>query len=359
MVKYVLLIGKKERLVLILLDLMSILKRRTSLKMENSKFPDLKSLTDALSDFLPLSSPDLFGIASYIESHKPKNIIVLSGAGISTASGIPDFRSPETGLYANLQKYNLPYPEAIFDIDYFYQNPVPFFTLAKEMISDDFIPTRTHYFIKLLEKKGILMRNFTQNVDILERKAGLDPEKIVEAHGSFHKGKCVGFSFDSQKCKRDYSIDWMKMNLVENESLTCLECGGYVKPCITFFGEALPDRFHDSLKDFSKCDLLIVLGTSLSVAPFASLANLVSAETPRLLINMELVGDFCIVLDDLNTVSKNDDEDFKNVTDQDRKGDEGLTRYRDACYLGDVQDGIHELVKLLGWEQDLQELMNV
>jgi NAD-dependent deacetylase sirtuin 2 len=330
-------------------------------------FPDLVDLVVELDEILPLNSPDLFGIAGYIQRVDPKNIIVLSGAGISTASGIPDFRSEDTGLYHNLPK-DLPYPEAVFDIDFFYQNPKPFFTLAKEMITDSFKPTKTHYFIKLLHTKGILLKNFTQNVDVLERKTGLDPEKIVEAHGSFYQGKCVGISNDSPKCSRDYDLDWMKKSLQENGVLQCVECGGHVKPNITFFGEALPERFYDSLQDFSKCDLLIVLGTSLSVAPFASLANLVSADTPRLLINRELVGDFCIVLspndsenpdleqkndykqDSSNSI--NDDENSQDSQEQVLKG-----RYRDACYLGDVQDGIQELVKLLGWEDELSKVM--
>ena len=125
------------------------------MKNEES-FPNLESVASALSEVFPLSSPDLYGVAHYIKTSMPKNIIVLSGAGISTASGIPDFRSPDTGLYDNLQKYNLPFPEAIFDLDYFYENPLPFFTLAKELLIDDYNPTKTHYFIRLLNEKGIL-----------------------------------------------------------------------------------------------------------------------------------------------------------------------------------------------------------
>ena len=328
---------------------------------EINDFPNLNSLTDALSDLLPLSSPDLYGIVSYIQTCNPKNIIVLSGAGISTASGIPDFRSPDTGIYDNLQKYNLPYPEAVFDIDYFYENPLPFFTLAKEMITDDFIPTKTHYFIKLLQEKGILMRNFTQNVDTLERKAGLDPIKLVEAHGSFYQGKCVGVSLqDDRKCSKNYTKDWMKEALCKNEFLKCTDCGGYVKPCITFFGESLPEQFYDSLKDFSNCDLLIVLGTSLSVAPFASLSSMVSADVPRLLINMELVGDFQIVLHESLQESVQAAESLDDLDKSDLDDDLEIsknTRYRDACYLGDIQDGIKELVNLLGWQDDLSRLI--
>lgn len=110
-----------------------------------------------------------------------------TGAGISTSAGIPDFRSPETGLYANLSRLNLPYAEAVFDITYFRTNPEPFYTLAQELYPGKFRPTITHSFIALLEKKGLLLKLFTQNIDCLEREAGVPDDKIIEAHGSFAK----------------------------------------------------------------------------------------------------------------------------------------------------------------------------
>jgi len=78
------------------------------------------------------------------------------------AAGIPDFRSPGSGLYHNLEKYNLPHPQAIFDIDYFRDNPKPFFVLAKELYPNFIKPTPCHYFIRLLHEKGLLLRHFTQ-----------------------------------------------------------------------------------------------------------------------------------------------------------------------------------------------------
>lgn len=89
----------------------------------------------------------------------------MAGAGISTSAGIPDFRSPVTGLYASLAKYDLPYPEALFDIGFFRENPQPFYTLYKELYPDGsrYKPTLTHCFFRLLEKKGKLLRVFTQN----------------------------------------------------------------------------------------------------------------------------------------------------------------------------------------------------
>ena len=102
-------------------------------------------------------------------------ILVMTGAGLSTPSGIPDFRTPGSGIYDNLQKYtDLPYPEAIFDIRYFEQNPKPFYTWAKEFFPGvHYKPNDGHYFISALEKHSKLLRLFTQNIDGLERLTGI------------------------------------------------------------------------------------------------------------------------------------------------------------------------------------------
>jgi NAD-dependent SIR2 family protein deacetylase len=102
-----------------------------------------------------------------LEKNQECGIVVMAGAGISVSAGIPDFRSPDTGLYANLQKYDLPTPQSIFDIEYFREKPQAFCMLAKEMWPGNFNPTPTHFFIKLLEKKGVLRKCFTQNIDTL------------------------------------------------------------------------------------------------------------------------------------------------------------------------------------------------
>lgn len=96
-------------------------------------------------------------------------VVVMTGAGISTSAGIPDFRSPVTGLYASLEKFNLPYPEALFDIKYFQNNLKPFYTLYSELYPDGakYRPTLTHCFLRLLEQKGKLLRVFTQNSELL------------------------------------------------------------------------------------------------------------------------------------------------------------------------------------------------
>ena len=111
-----------------------------------------------------------------------------------------DFRTKGTGLYDNLQEYNLPYAEAVFDINYFRNKPQAFYTLAKEIMPGKYAPTITHHFIKYLHDKEILLRCYTQNIDGLERLAGLDEEKLVEAHGTFATSRCI-------KCKDSIQKD--------------------------------------------------------------------------------------------------------------------------------------------------------
>lgn len=166
------------------------------------------------------------------ESGKAKEIVLLTGAGISTSAGIPDFRSPETGLYANLEKYNLPYPEAIFEISYFVSHPQAFYTLASHLYPGNFQPTLTHCFFALLHRKGILRRCFTQNIDTLESIAGLPAEKIVEAHGSFGTATCLS-------CKSKYSADDIRPEIMEGKVVRCQKksCKGkpraLIKPGMT------------------------------------------------------------------------------------------------------------------------------
>ncbi|KJH43696.1 transcriptional regulator, Sir2 family [Dictyocaulus viviparus] len=216
-----------------------------------------------------LNSFSLEGIADYIKSQCPCNIIVMSGAGISTSSGIPDFRSPGSGLYNNLKKYNLPDAQAIFEISFFHRNPKPFFALAKELLPDNLKPTLCHYFVRLLEKKGLLRRWYTQNIDSLEFLTGMPEDKVVTAHGSFCTSTCTS-------CGEKYDLKWLRGILKSEECLVpiCYKCKGVVKPDVTFFGESLPTRFFQcAISDFPKCDLLLIMGTSLVVQPFANLVN--------------------------------------------------------------------------------------
>lgn len=130
-----------------------------------------------------LNETNIESIANYLAT--AKNVIVMTGAGISTNANIPDFRSESFGLYNRLQKYNLPHPTAVFTLDYFKTDPRPFYDIAHELYPtlESAKPTTAHYFIKLLEQKGVLLRHYTQNIDGLEDLTGLDYSKTIQAHG--------------------------------------------------------------------------------------------------------------------------------------------------------------------------------
>ena len=119
-----------------------------------------------------------------------RKILVFTGAGISVSAGIPDFRSPGTGIYDNLQEYNLPNPEAIFTIDYFIKKPEPFYKFAQHFDLTKYNATPTHYFVKMLQDKGILWKNMTQNIDNLEAKTGMNMEDVIQAHGANRGAYC-------------------------------------------------------------------------------------------------------------------------------------------------------------------------
>ncbi|RNA26308.1 NAD-dependent deacetylase sirtuin-2 isoform X1 [Brachionus plicatilis] len=281
---------------------------------------------DPFKDIRKLKSLDLAGFAEYMKSCS--NIIIMNGAGISTSVGIPDFRSPGTGLYDNLQKYNLPTPQSIFELDYFVKNPEPFFTLSRELMPSNFKPSITHYFQKLLVKKNMVRKIYTQNIDNLELMAGISNDKIIHAHGSFRTGHCL-------ECGAEYSMKWMKDKLDIESILYCEkeECsGGLVKPDIVFFGECLPTEFLNFRQDFSECDCLIVMGTSLKVAPFSRLPLAVKIDCPKLLINRDLVGEW-----------------ERYVVDQDKN-------YRFVAELNECDAACLKLAKLLGLDKELNEL---
>lgn len=270
---------------------------------------------------------DLQKVAAILKSN-PK-VIFMVGAGISTGAGIPDFRSPKTGLYHNLQSLNLPYAEAVFDIQFFQTNPKPFYTLSKELYPGQFVPTKFHFFMKLLQDKKLLHRVYTQNIDTLERVAGVDGKYIVEAHGSFAENHCI-------KCGEEYPGDDFKKYVFDQKIPKCKKCKGLVKPDIVFFGEGLPERFFDVwdedlelLQDAKDGEFLtITAGTSLTVYPFASLPSEVPKTQKRVLVNKERVGD------------------FKNK------------RENDHMFLDDSDEFIEALCDVLGWRKELDNLVN-
>ncbi|KAK3330659.1 DHS-like NAD/FAD-binding domain-containing protein, partial [Apodospora peruviana] len=265
-----------------------------------------------------LTERSLAAVAQHIKSGNVRRIVVMTGAGISTAAGIPDFRSPDTGLYANLARLNLPEPEAVFDLLFFKENPKPFYVLAKDLYPGKFFPTISHVFISMLAKKGLLHQLFTQNIDCLERAAGIPPELIVEAHGSFADQRCID-------CKTPYPENLMREHVERAEVPLCIDkkCGGLVKPDIVFFHEALPPTFYDRIHTTSTADLAIVMGTSLMVHPFAGLPDQISRHAPRVLFNLDRVGSLG-------------------------------SRADDVLELGDCDTGVRKLADELGWREELE-----
>lgn len=234
---------------------------------------------------------------------------------------VPDFRSPGTGLYANLARLNLPTAESVFDIAYFRHNPNPFYVLAKELYPGNYKPTLSHVFIALLAKKGLLRMLFTQNIDCLEREAGVPSDLIVEAHGSFATQRCI-------ECRKEFPDDTMKEHVLSGEVPHCADsetCHGLVKPDIVFFGESLPPAFFHSLPVLEEADLALVMGTSLTVHPFASLPDGVERSCPRVLFNMERVGSLG-------------------------------SRPDDVLALGDCDANVCKLAHELGWLEELHKL---
>lgn len=259
---------------------------------------------------------------------------------MSTAAGIPDFRSPESGIYANLQKYNLPHPEDVFKISYFKNNPAPFYDLSRSLLPKRLRPTLSHYFVRLLNDKGYLLRCFSQNVDCLESLSGLPKDKLCLAHGSFETGHCL-------RCNAEYSLDWMRSVVDEGGVPHCVktkDCKGLIKPDVKFFGERLDGRFFRLVKeDFPKCQLLIIIGSSLTVMPFAQLVQKVPPRCPRLLINKTKSGHNVPALFKL----------FRPSTGlmYDRKGN-----IRDVAHLGDCDDACLKLAGLLHWKEELENV---
>ncbi|PAV76071.1 hypothetical protein WR25_24749 [Diploscapter pachys] len=235
---------------------------------------------------------------------RSKKIIVLTGAGVSVSCGIPDFRS-KNGIYARLHVDfpDLPDPMSMFDIDYFTKNPVPFYDFAREIFPGQFEPSVSHKFIKALEDNGQLLRNFTQNIDTLEKQTGI--QRVVECHGSFSKATC-------QKCNAKFDGDIIKEDVMAKRVAKCPACvEGVIKPDIVFFGEDLGPTFHNQMSaDKNEADLLVVIGSSLKVRPVSLIPYSVRPDIPQILINREplsnykhpdiqLLGDCDVIIRDL------------------------------------------------------------
>ena len=182
------------------------------------------------------------------------HIVFFGGAGVSTESGIPDFRS-EDGLYHT--KYSYP-PERILSHSFFIQNPEVFYTFYREKILYlDAKPNPAHKKLAELEKLGKLKAVVTQNIDGLHQKAG--SKTVYELHGSIHRNYCV-------ECGKAYSAEFVK----EVKGIPHCTCGGIIKPDVVLYEESLDGRtIQSAVSAIAKADTLIIGGTSLVVYPAA------------------------------------------------------------------------------------------
>lgn len=253
-------------------------------------------------------------------------VVVMCGAGISVGSGIPDFRSAGTGVYSNEETRN------IFNLGYLMANPAKFYAFAHKVfggVRDGTIkPNFSHHFLAILARKRWLQRVYTQNIDMLEGKAGVPTQRVIEAHGTFSRAFCTNPDCRWQVPEESMeALFWDPMR--SGGYPVCSKCKATVRPDVVFFGEGLPNSFSEHRKrDFSRCDLLIVMGTTLMVYPFAGLANEVGLLTPRLLLNREAVGPF--------------------------KQCDNVNNYRDVRVLGDCDKGCLELAEKLGWGEEVK-----
>lgn len=220
-----------------------------------------------------------------LKNNQFKLIIFMTGAGISTSAGIPDFRS-NSGLFNQLMnKYGLQKPEEFFLKETFIKQPELLYDFLKQINFDVYKPTITHLFILYLINKGINCHIITQNIDGLEIKAGIPKEKITFAHGTLKEANCV-------LCNKKIDIDEIYQCMKNNEIKKCPDCNGPCKPDIILYGENLPNDFYERMKLFEECDLGIVIGTSLKVEPFSCLPYLLKKNSWKLAINKTKIGNF-------------------------------------------------------------------
>ncbi len=187
-----------------------------------------------------------------------QSIVFLGGAGVSTESGIPDFRSVD-GLYSQTYKYP---PETMLSHDFFVRHTDEFYDFYKaKMICDYAKPNAAHLALAELEKSGKLKAVITQNIDGLHTAAG--SQKVYELHGSIYRNYCT-------RCGRFYGLDAIKSSV----GVPKCDCGSVIKPDVVLYGEMLnEDVLNGAIKALQSADLLIIGGTSLNVYPAAGLIN--------------------------------------------------------------------------------------
>jgi len=207
---------------------------------------------------------------------RAQRILVFSGAGLSTESGIPDFRSPG-GVWTKYDPSDFYFHRIISDE----RTRAKYWRMSSEMYRDmkDAIPNPAHLAIKRLEDRGKLLAIVTQNIDRLHHKAGNSPDKIIEIHGT-------AFSVSCLSCGKRYDRDEIEERLRSGvEAPACDHCGGILKPETISFGQSMPqEKMTRALRLAENCDLCLVLGSSLVVYPAASVPQEAAGSGAALII---------------------------------------------------------------------------
>ncbi len=217
------------------------------------------------------------------------NIVFFGGAGVSTLSGIKDFRG-KNGLYKEKSDYS---PEYLLSSKYFYENTQLFYEYYKKNMNTlDKKPNIVHTYLTKLEKENKLKAIITQNIDGLHQEAG--SKNVLELHGSIKRNYCT-------KCNKFYSADYV----FNGVGIPYCECKGIIKPDVVLYGEALPNAFDEAINYITNADTLIVAGTSLTVEPASSLVRIFSGK------NLVIINNDPTAYDNLATLLIHDD--LKNV----------------------------------------------
>ncbi len=203
---------------------------------------------------------------------RSRRAVALTGAGVSVPSGIPDFRTPETGLWAKVD------PMEVAHISVFEGDPERFWSYYRPRFQSlgDKEPNRAHEALAELERRGLIEGVITQNIDRLHRAAG--SENVIEVHGSIGSSSCMA-------CEAAFGLDEVDALFDERGVAICSDCGGAVKPDVVLFGEMLPLEAIDRATQLAEdADLMLCVGSSLAVHPVAGLPHLTLEAGGRLAI---------------------------------------------------------------------------
>ncbi|NMA43807.1 MAG: NAD-dependent deacetylase [Oligosphaeraceae bacterium] len=204
-----------------------------------------------------------------------KKCLAFTGAGVSTLSGVPDFRGPQ-GVHA--QRVGDWTVEELHDIEVFRRHPDVFYAYAKNSWYQlDNLPANVvHLTLARLEEMGLLQAVYTQNIDMLHQKGG--SRRVEEIHGTMATHSCL-------ECGAKYGFAEIKRTVLEDQVPYCIHCRGLVKPDVVFFGEMLDQGLlNRSVRDFNEADLVLALGSSLTVQPAANMPMLTLQAKGKLVI---------------------------------------------------------------------------